>query len=49
MAVIATEVNIAKLKAEQRAKLFDETSESGGALLKAIVEQLTKKSDEEKE
>ncbi|PRD56734.1 hypothetical protein C5749_05755 [Sphingobacterium gobiense] len=47
--VMATEVNIAKMKAEQRAKLFDETSESGGALLKAIVEQLTKKPDEEKE
>lgn len=47
--VMATEVNIAKIKAEQRAKLFEETSESGGALLKAIVEQLTKRSDEEKE
>lgn len=46
--VTVSEVNMARLRAQQRAELFDATSESGGTFLKAIVDLLTKKSDEEK-
>lgn len=49
--VVVTEVNPAKIKAEQRAAFVDATSESGTAVLKSILEALTKDkdADEEKE
>lgn len=47
--VVVTEVNPAKIKAEQRAAFVEATSESGTAVLKSILEVLTKEKETEGE
>lgn len=44
--VIVTEINPAKINAEQRAAFAEATSESGTAALKALIDVLTKKKEE---
>ena len=44
-----TEVNPVKIKAEQRAAFIEASSESGTAVLKAVIESLTKEKDKEEE
>lgn len=47
--VTITEVNPVKIKAEQRAAFVEASSESGTALLKSIIETLTKEKEKEEE